>query len=78
VTSRETCPTCQALTTTRAALSAAQQGQRVTYPLAALRQLEPDERRTVSRAIERRQIDQIRAESDAALDATERGLREDE
>jgi hypothetical protein len=65
--------------TTRATLSAAQQGQRVTYPLAALRQLEPGERRALSRAIDRRNVDaQMRAESDAALEETERGLREDE
>jgi hypothetical protein len=64
--------------TTRATLTAAQQGQRVTYPLAALRQLEPEERRALSRAIERRNVDaQTRAESDAALEETERDIRAD-
>jgi hypothetical protein len=64
--------------TTKATLSAAQQGQRVTYPFDALRQLEPEERRALSRAIDRRNVDvATREESDAALDETERGLRDD-
>lgn len=78
VTSRETCPTCQARVTTRAALETATGGERVALPFDALRKLPADERRAVSRAIDRRNVDAAtRAESDAALQETERDIRSD-
>jgi hypothetical protein len=59
-------------------LKMAKMGVASVYPLDAMRKLPPQERRELSRAIQRAQVDATtRAESDAALEETERGLRED-